>query len=68
MRQTGHPLKLQDEPQRRYRIIDVATPSGLIQPIGNVTPCALLAAGGRQIAEQGANVAQRAQRRDGRDL
>ena len=40
----------------------------MVQPIGDVAPCALLAAFGRQIAEQGANVAKRAQRSDGRIL
>jgi hypothetical protein len=39
----------------------------MVQPIRNA-PGALLAAFGRQMAEQGANVAQRSQRRDGRDL
>jgi hypothetical protein len=62
--QARHPLELQHQPQRGHCIINVAAARGLIQPIGNMTPGALLAAIGRQMAEQGANVAQRSQRRD----
>jgi len=67
LRQARHSLKLEDQPQRGHRIVDVATAGRMVQPIRNA-PGALLAAFGRQMAEQGANVAQRSQRRDGRDL
>jgi hypothetical protein len=40
----------------------------MVQPIGDMAPGTLLAALGRQTAKQGANVAQRSQRCDGRDL
>jgi hypothetical protein len=64
----GTPFELQHQPQRGHCIIDVPAACCELQPIGNVTPCFLLAAVGRQTAKQSANVAQRSQRCDGRDL
>jgi len=51
LRQARHPLELQDQPQGYHRIIDVTAASGVVQPIGNMAPGALLAAAGRQILE-----------------
>ena len=68
LRQTRHPFELQHQPQRGHCIIDVAAAGSMLQPIGDMTPSVLLAAFGRQIAEQGANVAKCSQRRDGREL
>ena len=42
LRQARHPLKLQHQPQRGHSIIDVAAAGGLTQPIGDMTPGALL--------------------------
>jgi hypothetical protein len=58
--QARHPFELQDQAQCHHGVIDVAAAGSIGDPIGNVAPGFLLAAIGRQMAEQAANIAQRA--------
>jgi hypothetical protein len=69
LRQTGHPLQLQDQAQGDYRLVDIAATRSLIQLIGNVPPSFPVPAFGWQMPFYWlADVGERGQGHDGWDF